>query len=392
MTSNINKHADLYASLHADSLLAHGGGGHDAVTGAVTPAIPTATTFVRDEAYDLVSPTHLYSRDHNDLFRKVEGLIATLEHGAESRLFASGMAAIAAITRTVRPGETILLQSGIYWGTTVFFRRTCERNNIALIEVDATDLGALADQITATRPAMVFIEVPTNPFLKVADIRAISALTKAAGATLCVDATTVTPLIMKPLTLGADLVVHSATKALNGHSDLLGGVVTTADATSAAWDFIRVERQGAGAVMGSFEAWLLLRGLRTLALRVERMNANAQGFAEHFARDPRVESVLYPGLPTAEGHDLAKAQMTNGFGSLMSIVLKGDRAGALKATGALKLFQRATSLGGVESLVEHRETIEGPNSGIPGTLLRLSIGIEHLPDLIADMDQALAAI
>lgn len=381
-----------FAHLHADSLLAHGGGGFDAATGAVTPPIPTSTTFVRDEAYELVSDTHLYSRDHNDLFRKVEGLIARLEDGAEARLFASGMAAIAAIARTVKPGGTILLQSGIYWGTTVFFRKTCERADIALIEVDATDLTGLSDQITAVKPDLVFIEVPSNPFLKVADIRAIAELTREAEATLCVDATAVTPLIMKPLQLGADLVVHSATKALNGHSDLLGGVVSCKNAASDDWQFIVAERQGAGAVMGSFEAWLLLRGLRTLALRVDRMNANAKVFSEHFNSHPKVETVLYPGLEKAEGHEIAKAQMTGGYGSLMSIVLKGSKDDALKVTGALKLFQRATSLGGVESLVEHRETIEGPNSGIPPTLLRLSIGIEHPDDLIADMEQALDLI
>ncbi|WP_417694153.1 trans-sulfuration enzyme family protein [Roseibium sp.] len=379
-------------ALHTNSLLAHGGGGYDKATGAVVPPIPMATTFVRDEAYELVSEGHLYSRDHNDVFRKVEGLIATLEDGAESRLFASGMAAIAAIVRTVKPGGTILLQAGIYWGSTVFFRKTCERSNIALVEVDATDLQVLADQIATTKPDLIFIEVPSNPFLKVVDIAKVSEISKSFGSVVCVDATAVTPLIMKPLQLGADLVMHSATKALNGHSDVLGGVITCTDPTSPAWEFIRAERHGAGAVMGSFEAWLLLRGLRTLGLRVERMNANSQAFAEHFDGHPKMEAVLYPGLESAEGHELAKAQMSGGYGSLMSLILKGSKDDALKVAGALNLFQRATSLGGVESLLEHRETIEGPESGIPVTLLRLSIGIEHLDDLIGDMEQALEII
>ncbi|WP_417684413.1 trans-sulfuration enzyme family protein [Roseibium sp.] len=379
------------STLHPDSLLAHAGGGSDPQTGAVVPPIQPSTTFVRDENYELISSGHLYSRDDNDLFRKTEGLLAALEGAEDSRLFASGMAAIAAIMRTVRPGETILLQSGIYWGTTVFFRRNTERTGVRLVEVDATDLDALSAAISEHSPKLVFLEVPSNPFLKVADIRAAADLAKSCGATVCVDATAVTPLIMKPLALGADLVVHSATKALNGHSDVLGGVVSTSRKDSPDWTFIAQERHDAGAVIGSFEAWLLLRGLRTLALRVERMNANAQAFAAHFDAHPKVESVLYPGISSHIGHDLAKAQMTGGYGSLMSLLVKGSKADALKVTGALNLFQRATSLGGVESLVEHRETIEGPNSGIPGTLLRLSIGIEHIDDLISDMEQALAA-
>jgi cystathionine gamma-synthase len=379
-------------NLHTDSLLAHGGGGFDPATGAVVPAIPTATTFVRDENYDLVSPGHLYSRDDNELFRKTEKLIATLESAVDSRLFASGMAAIASVMRTVRPGGTILLQSGIYWGTTLYFRKNCERTGIRLVEADATDTELFQASVSEIKPDLIFLEVPSNPFLRVADILVLSAGATATGATLCVDATAATPLILKPLILGADLVVHSATKALNGHSDVLGGVVSTADKHTEAWDFITAERHDAGAVMGSFEAWLLLRGLRTLSLRVERMNANAQVLAEHFAKHEKIAAVLYPGLAGHADHALAKSQMSGGYGSLMSLMIKGSKETALKVVSGLDLFQRATSLGGVESLVEHRESIEGPQSGIPDTLLRLSIGIEHPDDLIADMDGALGRI
>ncbi len=378
--------------LHADSLLAHGGGGFDPATGAVVPPIQTATTFVRDEAYELVNPGHIYSRDDNDLYKRTEALIAALEGGEESRLFASGMAAVAAVARTVKPGGTLLVQSGIYWGTTLFLRKLCARNNIALVEADACDAQAFLDEFSVTRPNLVWLEVPSNPFLKVADIRTIAAHCRQTGAVLAVDATAVTPLILKPLSLGADLVMHSATKALNGHSDLLGGVVTTRDASSEAWAFLTEERKLAGAVLGSFETWLLLRGLRTLALRVERMNANADALANYLDNHPKIEAVLYPGVKSHPQHELARSQMTGGFGSLMSVLIRGSKSNALKVTGSLGLFQRATSLGGTESLVEHRYTIEGEGSGIPENLLRLSIGIECIDDLISDFDQALAAV
>lgn len=378
--------------LHPDSLLAHAGGGFDAATGAVVPPIQTATTFVRDEDYEPVLPGHIYSRDSNALYRKTEKLLAALEGGEDSRLFASGMAAIAAIVRNVRPGGTLLAQSGIYWGTTLFLRKHCARNNIALVEADASDLSAFRDEFSVTQPDLVWLEVPSNPFLKVADIRKIADLCNGTSAVLCVDATAATPLILKPLSFGADLVMHSATKALNGHSDLLGGVVSTSNASSEVWTFISEERQNAGAVLGSFETWLLLRGLRTLALRVERMNTNAIDLARSLEAHPKVKSVLYPGLKSHPQHSLAKSQMTNGFGSLMSIMVDGGKDESLKVAGALDIFQRATSLGGTESLVEHRFTIEGEGSGIPENLLRLSIGIEHGNDLIADFDQALTTI
>ncbi|MBG6177134.1 cystathionine gamma-synthase [Labrenzia sp. EL_208] len=378
--------------LHPDSLLAHAGGGFDAATGAVVPPIQTATTFVRDEDYEPVLPGHIYSRDSNALYRKTENLLAALEGGEDSRLFASGMAAIAAIVRSVKPGGTLLAQSGIYWGTTLFLRKHCARNNIALVEADASDLSAFQDEFSVTQPDLVWLEVPSNPFLKVADIRKIAELCNGTSAVLCVDATAATPLILKPLSFGADLVMHSATKALNGHSDLLGGVVSTSNASSEVWTFISEERQNAGAVLGSFETWLLLRGLRTLALRVERMNSNAIDLAHSLEAHPKVKSVLYPGLKSHPQHSLAKSQMTNGFGSLMSIMIDGGKDESLKVAGALDIFQRATSLGGTESLVEHRFTIEGEGSGIPENLLRLSIGIEHGNDLIADFDQALTTI
>lgn len=376
--------------LHPASLLAHGGGGVDPATGAVVPPIQPATTFARDAEYRLISDTHLYARDDNDLVRQIESLIAELEGAADSRLFASGMAAIAATVRTVKPGGTILVQSGIYWGTTSWLRKHCDHAGIALIEADAADTARFCETLLESGPSLVLIETPSNPWLTVADIAPIAEAAKTVGATVAVDATAATPLLMRPLALGADLVIHSATKALNGHSDVLAGLVSCRDADSAAWSFIRTERHDAGAILSSFDAYLLLRGLRTLALRMERMCANAQTIAETLAAHPAVEAVLYPGLADHPSHDRAKAQMHGGYGYLMSVMVKGGGANALAVAGRLELIKRATSLGGVESLVEHRHTIEGDATGVPENMLRLSVGIENADDLIADLTAALS--
>lgn len=377
--------------LHPASLLAHGGGGVDPATGAVVPPIQPATTFARDAEYRLISDTHLYARDDNDLVRQIESLIAELEGAADARLFASGMAAIAATVRTVKPGGTILVQSGIYWGTTSWLRKHCDHAGIALIEADAADTARFCETLVESGPSLVLIETPSNPWLTVADIAPIAEAARTVGATVAVDATAATPLLMRPLTLGADLVIHSATKALNGHSDVLAGLVSCRDADSAAWSFIRTERHDAGAILSSFDAYLLLRGLRTLALRMERMCANAQTIAETLAAHPSVEAVLYPGLADHPSHDRAKAQMHGGYGYLMSVMVKGGGANALAVAGRLELIKRATSLGGVESLVEHRHTIEGDATGVPENMLRLSVGIENADDLVADLTTALSA-
>lgn len=374
---------------HTATLLAHANGKPDAVTGAVVPGIAPATTFARDADYALTSANHLYSRDDNDLYRQTEGLIARLENAAATRLFASGMAAISAIFRTVPPGAAVVVQSGIYWGTTVWVRKFCKRQGIALVEADSTDADRFCEILAETNPDLVFIETPSNPGLRVTDIERVASASHEAGAVLAVDATAATPLICKPLDFGADFVVHSATKAMNGHSDLLAGVVSTADESDEHWQLITEDRHDAGAVLGSFECWLLLRGLRTLSLRVERMNTNAQGIADYLEGHPSVERVLYPGLASHPGHTIAKRQMSGGYGSLLSFLVKGTEKDALEVAGRLELILRATSLGGVESLVEHRYTIEGDATGVPKNLLRLSVGIEHVDDLIADLKQAL---
>ena len=364
------------------TIAAHAAGATDPQSGGVVPALQPSTTFMRDADYVPLRADNIYSRADSDNLRQAEEVLRQLEGAAETLLFPSGMAAIAAVFRTVPNGGTIIVQSGIYWGTTAWVREFCTRREITLIEVDAADLQTTCKG----RPVnLVFIETPSNPWLKTVDTQAIAEST---DGTLVVDATAATPILTRALDHGADIVMHSATKGINGHSDVLAGVLSTRHNDAAIWQIVRDDRKMAGAILGPFEAWLLTRAMRTLPLRVERMSQNTQSLAEHLFNHPQVEDVFYPGLPHHPGHATAQRQMQGGYGSLMSVLVKGRRTDALRVVGRLQLFLRATSLGGVESLVEHRHTIE-PHTGIPDNLIRVSVGIEAIEDLIADWDQAL---
>ena len=355
-------------------------------TGGVVPGVESSTTFRRDTDYALVTGGS-YGRDHNATVQQAEEVLRQLEGAAATRLFPSGMAAVAALFRTLPDGARMVMQSGIYWGVPAWARGFCARRGITLDEVDAAEAGAIRDALS--RPAdLVWIEVPSNPWMKVADIAAIAKMAHGAGAVLAVDGTAATPVLTQALALGADISMHSATKAINGHTDVLAGVLSCRDAGSDLWAAICADRQEAGALLGPFEAWLLMRGMRTLPLRLKQMCANAQDLAERLAAHDRVQAVWYPGLPDHAGHDLAQRQMCGGAGYLMSFLVKGGAEEALAMVGRLQLIHRATSLGGVESLIEHRATIE-PQSGIPENLLRFSVGIEDADDLMADLDQAL---
>ena len=376
--------------LHPATIAAQANGAIDEASGGVVPPIQSSTTYLRDRDYKLVNPQNMYGRDHSDIVRTAESVLARLEHAEEALVFPSGMAAIAALFRTLRDGASVLIQSGIYWGTTKWVRDFAARRGIAVVEVEASNAEALAKACAAQKFDLVFIETPSNPWLKTVDIAAAAEAAHQCGALLAVDSTAATPILSQPLNLGADIVMHSATKAINGHSDVLAGVLAARDTAMKTWIDIKADRQTAGAIIGPFEAWLLLRGMRTLALRVERMSENAMAVARHLEAHPKVESVLYPGLASHEGHAVAARQMKGGYGSLLSFLVKGGKAEALAVTGQLDLFHRATSLGGVESLVEHRFTIE-PHTGIPENLIRASVGIESVDDLIADLDRALGS-
>ncbi|MGR3528477.1 MAG: trans-sulfuration enzyme family protein [Sulfitobacter sp.] len=374
--------------LNPATIAAQAAGAVDTQSGGVVPALPMATTYLRGEDYQPLRPDNIYLRDQSDIVRVAETVLAQLEGAADALLFPSGMAAIAAAFRTVPNGGRVLMQSQIYWGTTKWVRDFCARREIVLREVEASDTDAFTRLCETFKPTLALIETPSNPWLRIVDIEAAAQAAHAAGGILVVDSTAATPILQKPLSLGADIVMHSATKGINGHSDVLAGVLAVRDTEQKVWNDIKVDRHDAGAVIGPFEAWLLVRGMRTLPLRMRQMTQNALAVAEFLAEQPQVEAVLYPGLATHAGHKLATSQMAGGYGSLLSCVVRGGADVALQVAGRLNLFHRATSLGGVESLVEHRHTIE-PHTGIPEGLLRLSVGIEDIEDLKADLRGAL---
>jgi len=373
-----------------ETLAAQAGHFIDRDTGAVVPPIHPSTTYARDAAYRLPA-AHEYTRDDNPTYRAPEQLLAQLEGGADAMLFASGMAAATtAIQALARPGARVVASRAMYHGLRVWLADWCATQGIDLVTVDATDLDLVRAAVDARPTALVWIETPANPTWDVVDIEAVAAIAHASGARLVVDSTVATPVHTQPLGLGADFVMHAATKALNGHSDVLAGALVAAD-DDGDWRRMRWLRHFQGAVLGPFEAWLLLRGMRTLFVRVARASATALELAQFLDGHPAVERVLYPGLPAHPGHAVAARQMKDGFGTMLSILVRGGAAEALGAAGRLRVFSRATSLGGVESLVEHRATVEGAGSLAPPSLLRLSVGLETAADLRDDLAAALSS-
>jgi cystathionine gamma-synthase len=369
------------------TVAAHAGWEPRRGTGDVVPPIHPSTTFVRDEDYELVGP-HVYSRNSHANGEDVERLAARLDQGAAALVFASGMAGIAAVFDTLRPGAHVAAPRIMYHGTVSLLRRLEADGRISLTLFDATAHGALESSLQPGATELVWIESPANPTWDVIDIARAAAAAHEAGAVLAVDSTVAPPVTTRPLTIGADLVFHSATKYYNGHSDVLAGIVVSAH-RDARWEEIHTSRTLGGSVLGPFEAWLLLRGMRTMPLRYERASANALALARRFSGDPRLEGVLYPGLPDHPGHETAASQMTGGFGGMLSLLAVGGGEEAARIASSTTVFRPATSLGGVESLIEHRAAVEGPGSVVPANLLRLSVGIEAEADLIADLDQAL---
>lgn len=373
-----------------ESLVAQAGHYIDQVSGGISVPIQNSTTYARDENYEYIGD-YSYSRYQNPTYDLVEKLAATLDGGAEARCFASGMAGIAAVFETVNSGEHIVAPKIMYHGAQDWLRRISEKRNIGLTLFDATDMDDLMAAIKPGKTSIVWIESPVNPTWDVIDIDASAEIAHRAGAILAVDCTVAPPVTTRALDHGADIVFHSATKYYNGHSDVVAGMLVTRE-NDDRWEEIKLVRKLTGGVLGPFEAWLLLRGMRTLFLRFERASKNALLIAQYFENHAGLERVLYPGLESHPQHEIAKRQMVNGFGGMMSMLVKGGADVAQKVASSTKLFVAATSLGGVESLIEHRASVEGPHSAVPKNLLRLSIGIEHPDDLIGDLEQSLSGI
>ncbi len=374
--------------LKPKTLAAQGAYGGDPVTGGIIPPLQPATTFARDRDYRLIAEAHEYARDDNPTFLPAEALLARLEGAEAALLFGSGTAAASALIQALEPGDRMIAPRVMYWGLRNRFADFAARWGLDFALFDATEPGAMERAIEAGPTKLVWIETPCNPTWDVIDIAAAAEAAHAQGAILAVDSTVATPVLTRPLELGADLVMHSATKYLNGHSDVVAGVLATAR-RDGLWDRIATNRVGGGALLGSFEAWLLLRGLRTLFLRVAAASASALTIARHFDGHEKLSAVLYPGLSSHPGHEVAQRQMIGGFGGMLSLRVRGGAPAALRVAGAANVFVRATSLGGIESLIEHRASIEGPSSPVPDDLLRLSVGIEDTVDLIDDLAQAL---
>ncbi len=373
-------------ALDPATLAAQALGRADPETGALVPPIHLSTTFVRAPDYTLRGGRS-YARPDNPTFEGAEALLAALEGGARALLFSSGMAAAAAAFQALRPGDHVVAPKVMYWALRRWLVEFAATWGLAVDLVDMTDPAELRAALRPGRTRLVWIETPANPTWCVTDIDVAARIAHEAGALLAADNTVATPVLTRPLALGADLVMHSATKYLNGHSDVLAGALVAARVDDY-WRRIEAVRAQGGAVPGAFEAWLLLRGMRTLYLRVRHGSASALAVAEHFRGHRRVK-VLYPGLPDDPGHAIARRQMAGGFGGMLSLRVEGGAPAALAAAGRVRLWKRATSLGGVESLIEHRASVEGSDSPVPPDLLRLSAGIEDVGDLIDDLDRAL---
>jgi cystathionine gamma-synthase len=375
-------------SRHKATMAAQALGWIDERTKALIPPVHLATTFIRD-ADNQYRAGYSYGRPTNPTFLPPEGLLAKLEGGAACLTFASGMAAATAVFLALRPGDHVVAPQVMYWGLRNWLKSSAAEWGLAVDFVDASATDALAAAVRPGRTKLVWIESPANPTWAITDIAAAADIAHRAGARLAIDSTVATPILTRPIELGVDIVMHSATKYLNGHSDVVAGALVTARHDEL-WERIAAIRTGNGAILGSFEAWLLLRGMRTLHLRVERCCRTAQAIAEHFAGHSRINAVLYPGLPSHRGHAVAARQMLGGFGGMVSICVAGGESAAIATAARVTVWKRATSLGGVESLIEHRASIEGPGSPAPADLLRLSVGIEDDADLIGDLEQALA--
>ena len=368
-----------------ETLAIHAGQHPDPSTGAVTQPIHLSTTFER-EADGSFPGGYVYTRSDNPNRKSLETLLARLENGAACAAFSSGSAAAGTIFRALRPGQHAIIPDDMYWG----IRKLLFEVFVPWgLEITAVDMSNSDNVKAAIKPntRLIWIETPSNPMLKITDIAAVCKLAKTVGAKVACDNTWTPPGMQDVFSLEADLILHATTKYLAGHSDVLGGAIITKEVDEF-WERVVFIHKHEGAVPSPFDCWLTLRGIKTLPYRMRGHVENAMQLATWLSKHPKVENVFYPALTSHPNHDIAKAQMTS-FGGMLSFLVKGGESEAMQVAGKLELITRATSLGGVESLIEHRASIEGPNSATPKNLLRFSVGLEHIDDLIADLEQAL---
>jgi cystathionine gamma-synthase len=358
-------------------------------SGAVTSPIQLSTTFERNA--DGVNGTFIYSRADNPNRNEFENKIAAIENAEEVISFSSGMAAINALLENIlEPNSHIIIPDDCYHGTKALIQSFYTKRQIQFTAVDTSDTENIKTALQANTK-LIWIETPSNPQLKITDIEAVGKITKEHNITLVCDNTFATCLIQNPFALGADFVMHSSTKFIGGHSDVLSGIVVAKTKTPTS-DAIRLYQKTAGAVPSPFDCWLLNRSLATFAMRVRMQNENAMKIALWLEKNDAFDKVFYPGLASHKNHTIAAKQMCSGFGSIISVLVKGDKSTALKLAGSFKIIKHATSLGGVESLVEHRRSVEGDNPLSPENLLRFSIGIEYAADLIADIEKGITTL
>ena len=367
----------------------------DPLTGAISVPIYQTSTFVQEAPG--VNKGYDYARSNNPTREALEGIIAQLEKGSTAAAFSSGLAAIDAVLKLLKTGDEIIAVDDIYGGAFRLFTQVYEKFGISIKYVDTTNVENVFNAITPNTK-LIWLETPTNPTLKISNIEAIAKIAKASNCLLCVDSTFASPALQQPITLGADIVVHSATKYLGGHSDLIAGIVVTKDAELGAK--IKFLQNACGAILSPFDSWLLIRGIETLHLRVKQHCINAQAVAEWLSKQPKVDKIFYPGLPTHHNHAIAKKQ-SKGFGGIVSFTLKEDTdAAAIAFVTGTKYFLLAESLGGIKSLISHPAnmthksipaTIRRAN-GVNDSLIRLSVGLEEVDDLIADLEQAFTTI
>jgi cystathionine gamma-synthase len=370
---------------HLETTAVHSGHIIDPGSGAVTPPIHLSTTFER--AADGSYPHgYDYTRSDNPNRAALEACMAALEGGTAAAAFSSGSVVMMSLLQALNPGDHVIAPGDMYFGIQRVMREILMPWGLDISFIDMTSLAEL-EQSLKPNTRLVIVESPSNPQIKITDIAATTNLAKTVGASVVVDNTIPTPVLQRPFFLGADFVVHATTKYLGGHSDVLGGILVAREENEL-FEKTRTIQQIGGSVPSPFDCWLLLRGIQTLPYRVRAQSDHALQIARFLEAQPAVESVLYPGLKSHPGHEIAAKQM-NDFGGLLSILVKGDAETAMAVAAKVKVFIRATSFGGTHSLIEHRASIEGPHTSTPPNLLRLSIGLEHPDDLIADLDQAL---